>query len=84
MISKAAIADRNGTAASRLQFLAPLRVVLCVLQLHLSIMAASRLLGAAAACVMLLCFAAGHRKSHLSGCQDPVLELQFLCKTLSV
>ena len=32
VISKAAIADRNGTAASWLQFLTQLRVVLCVLQ----------------------------------------------------
>ena len=31
-------------------------------------MAASRLLGAAAACVILVSFAAGHRKSHWSGC----------------
>ena len=31
-------------------------------------MAASRLLGAAAACVILLSFAAGHRKSYWSGC----------------
>ena len=33
-----------------------------------SVMAALRLLGAAAACVILLCFAAGHRKSYWSGC----------------
>ena len=32
------------------------------------IMAASRLLGAAAACAILLFFAAGHRKSQWSGC----------------
>ena len=32
------------------------------------VMAASRLLGAAAACVMLLSFAAGLRKSYWSGC----------------
>ena len=31
-------------------------------------MAASRLLGAAAACVILFSFAAGHRKSYWSGC----------------
>ena len=31
-------------------------------------MAASRLLGAAAACVILFSFAAGDRKSHWSGC----------------
>jgi len=33
-----------------------------------SVMAASKLLGAAAACVILLSFAAGHRKSYWSGC----------------
>ena len=33
-----------------------------------SVMAASRLVGAAAACVILLCFAAGHRKSYWNGC----------------
>ena len=32
------------------------------------VMAASRLLGAAAACVILLSFGAGHRKSYWSGC----------------
>ena len=32
------------------------------------VMAASRLLGAAAACVILLSFAAGHRESYWSGC----------------
>ena len=32
------------------------------------VMAASRLLGAAAACVILLAFAAGHRTSYWSGC----------------
>ena len=32
------------------------------------VMAASRLLGAAAACVILLSFAAEHRKSYWSGC----------------
>ena len=32
------------------------------------VMAASRLLGAAAACVILLSFAAGHRKSYWSDC----------------
>ena len=32
------------------------------------VMAASRLLGAPAACVILLSFAAGHSKSHWSGC----------------
>ena len=36
-------------------------------------MAASRLLGAAAACVILLSFAAGHRASYWSGCIKAVI-----------
>ena len=40
----------------------------CHLVLPLVVMAASRLLGAAAACVILLSFAAGHCKSYWSGC----------------
>ena len=32
------------------------------------VMAASRLFGSAAACLILLSFAAGHRKSYWSGC----------------
>ena len=36
--------------------------------LFCNVMAASRLLGAAAACVILLSFRAGHRKSYWSGC----------------
>jgi len=33
-----------------------------------TVVAASRLLGAVVACIMLLSFAAGHRKSYWSGC----------------
>ena len=57
-----------------LQFLTLLRVVvvLCFANHSISadrhVMAASKLLGAAAACVILLSFAAGHRKSYWSGC----------------
>jgi len=53
-----------------LQFLTLLRVVvvLCFANHSISadrhVMAASKLLGAAAACVILLSFAAGHRKSY--------------------
>ena len=32
------------------------------------VVAASRFLGATAACVILLCFAAEHRKTHWTGC----------------
>ena len=55
-----------------LKFLTPLRVVLLCLATqsfaNRNVVAASRLLGAAAACVILLSFAAGHRKSSWSGC----------------
>ena len=37
------------------------------------VMAASRLLGAAAACVILVSFAAGHRESYWSGCFKAVI-----------
>ena len=40
----------------------------CHLVFPLVVMAASRLLGAAAACVILLSFAVGHCKSYWSGC----------------
>ena len=50
----------------KLQFPTPLRVVLCFAT-HI-VMAASRLLHAVAACVILLSFAAGLRKSYWSGC----------------
>ena len=39
------------------------------------VMAASRLLGAAAACVILFSFAAGHRKSYLNGCIKAAIEI---------
>ena len=56
-----------------LQFPTPLYVVLLCsapqsLQGALIVVAASRLLGAAAACVILLSFAAEDRKSYWSGC----------------
>ena len=56
-----------------LQFPTPLCVVLLCfatqsLQIALWLMAASRLLGAAAACAILLSFAAGLRKSYWNGC----------------
>ena len=50
-----------------LQFPTPLRVVLLCFATHI-VMAASRLLHAVAACVILLSFAAGLRKSYWIGC----------------
>ena len=43
------------------------------------VVAASRLLGAAAACVLLLSFAAEHRKSYWSGCIQAAL---VICQLL--
>ena len=51
----------------KLQFPTPLRVALLRFATHI-VMAASRLLHAVAACVILLSFAAGLRKSYWSGC----------------
>ena len=85
-----------------LQFLTPSRVVFIVIcnlvSADRSVMAASRLLGAAAACVTLLSFAAGHGKSYWNGfikvakviCQQifsilalAIFLLQFLSKSAS-
>ena len=46
-------------------------------------MAASRLLGAAAACVILLSFAAGHRTSGWSGCQGSDSDSHLLAEFLN-
>ena len=48
-------------------------------------MAASRLLGAAAACVMLLSFAAEHRKSYWNGCVHAAIVIcQQIFSTLAL
>ena len=53
-----------------LQFLTPLHVVFFCnsASADRNVLAASRLLVTAAACVILLSFGAGHRKSYWSGC----------------
>ena len=43
------------------------------------VMAASRLLGATAACVILLSFAAGHRKLYWNGC---IMSARVICQRI--
>ena len=64
-----ALASRSGFGAAISDPVARISIVLCnSVSADRIVMAASRLLGAAAACVMLLSFAAGLRKSYWSGC----------------
>ena len=64
-----ALASRSGFGAAISDAVARSSSVFCnsVFANHI-VMAASRLLGAAVACVILLSFAAGHRESYWSGC----------------
>ena len=64
-----ALAPRSGFRAANSDVVARSSIVICSsVSADCNAMAASRLLGAAAACVILLSFAAGHRKSHWNGC----------------
>ena len=64
-----ALASRSGFGASVSDAIARSSFVFCnSASADRIVMAASRLLGAAAACVILLSLAAGHRKSYWSGC----------------
>ena len=61
--------DLSGFGAAISDTIAPSSIVFCnSVSADRIVMAASRLLGAAAACVIILSFAAGHRKSYWSGC----------------
>ena len=65
-----ALASRSGFGAAISDAVACSSIVFCNSASENRIgMAASRLLGAAAACVIPLSFAAGHRKSYWSGMQ---------------
>ena len=60
-----ALASRSGFGAAISDAVARSSIVLCnSVFADRIVMAASRLIGAAAACVILLSFAAGHRKSY--------------------
>ena len=64
-----ALASRSGFGAAISDPVARSSIVFCnSVFADRIVMAASRLLGAAAACVILLFFAAGLRKSYWSGC----------------
>ena len=64
-----ALAPRSGLEAASSHAVARSSVVFCYsISRYRAVMAASRLLGAAAACVRLLSFAAGPRKSYWSCC----------------
>jgi len=61
--------DPSGFGAASSDAVARRSIVLCnSVFANRIVMAASRLLGAAAACVILFSFAAGHRTSYWSGC----------------
>ena len=63
------LASRSGFGAVISRAVARSSIVFCnSASANRIVMAASRLLGAAAACVILLSFAAGHRESCWSGC----------------
>ena len=64
-----ALASRSGFGATISDTVARSSIVFCnSVSADRIVVAASRLLGAAAACVILLSFAAEHRKSYWSGC----------------
>ena len=64
-----ALASRSGCGAAISDAVARSSIVFCnSVSADRIVVAASRLLGAAAACVILLSFAAEHRKSYWSGC----------------
>ena len=64
-----ALASRSGFGAAVSEAVARSSIVLCnSVSADRIVVAASRLLGASAACIILLSFAAGHRKSYWSGC----------------
>ena len=64
-----ALASRSGFGAAISDTVARSSIVFCnSVSADRIVVAASRLLGAAAACIILLSFAAEHRKSYWSGC----------------
>ena len=64
-----ALASRSGFGAAVSDVVARSSIVFCnSVTVDRIVMAASRLLRAVAACVILLSFAAGSRKSYWSGC----------------
>ena len=63
------LASRSGFGAAISSAVARMYIVFCnSASADRIVMAASRLLGATAACAILLSFAAGHRKLYWNGC----------------
>ena len=76
-----ALASRSGFGAAIADAVARSSIVFCnSVSADRVVMAASRLLGAAAACVILLSFAAGSRKSYWSGC---IQAAKVICQQIS-
>ena len=75
------LAPRSGFGAAISHAVARNSIVFCdSISRYRIVMLASRSLGAAAACVILLSFAAGHRKSYWSGCIKPAV---VICQLIS-
>ena len=82
-----AVASRSGFGAAISDAVARSSIVLCnSVSADRIVVAASRLLGGMAACVILLLFAAGHRKSYWSGIWRHIFAIlalvTFLVKTI--
>ena len=81
-----ALASRSGFGAAISDTVARSSIVFCnSVSADRIVVAASRLLGAAAACVILLSFAAEHRKSYWNGCiQAAIVICQQIFSTLAL
>ena len=81
-----ALASRSGFEAAISDTVARSSIVFCnSVSADRIVVAASRLLGAAAACVILLSFAAEHRKSYWNGCiQAAIVICQQIFSTLAL
>ena len=76
-----ALASRSGFGAAISEAIARSSIVFCnSVSADRIVVAASRLLGAAAACVILLSFAAEDRASYWNGC---IKAVKVICQTLS-
>ena len=72
------LASRSGFGAAIFSAFAHSSSVFCSsVSADRIVMAASRLLGATAACIILLSFAAGHRKLYWNGCIQAAIVFQF-------
>ena len=89
MFRKSVFADHSGTDASAVALLTFLRIFFFVFCnsafADRIVLTASRLFGAAAVCIILSSFAAGHRKSYWNGCiQAAIIICQQICSILAL